>query len=77
MPEEPSVQKQNKGINLLPVDGFSLVVDGKLKTHYASAEPALKEALELKAKFPALQIMVRDNATGIRTPVEAEGKVIV
>ena len=72
MLEEPNVKKQNKGINLLPVEGFSLVVDGKLKNHYASSEPALKQALELKTKFPALQIMVRDNATGIRTSIEAK-----
>lgn len=70
MAEDPHVQK--KGINLLPKEGFSLVVDAKLKTHFASADSALKQALELKTRFPALQIMVRDNASGIRTPVEAK-----
>lgn len=68
MTEESSLQK--KGINLLPSDGFSLVVDGKIKTYHAKADMARKQALELKARFPALQIMVRENSTGIRTAVE-------
>ena len=73
MQDEASLKK--KGVNLLPSDGFSLVVDAKLKTHFASADLALKQALELKTRFPALQIMVRDNATGIRTPVDTADKV--
>ncbi len=69
MPDEPNVQK--KGINLIPSEGFSLAVDGKLKTQHSDADTAMKQAIEMKTRFPALQIMVRDNSTGIRTPVEA------
>jgi hypothetical protein len=75
MHDDSSIQK--KSLNLRPSDGFSLVVDAKLKTYYASADTALKQAVELKERFPALQVMVRDNATGIRTPVETANKIEV
>ena len=75
MPEETEASVRKKGVNAFPSEGFSLVVDGKLKTHFASSDVALKQASELKAKFPALQIMVRDNASGIRTEIEIADKV--
>ena len=75
MPEETEASIRKKGVNAFPSEGFSLVVDGKLKTHSASADVALKQASELQTKYPALQIMVRDNATGIRTEIEATEKV--
>lgn len=74
MPEETEASVRKKGVNAFPSEGFSLVVDGKLKTHYASSDLALKHASELKAKFPALQIMVRDNSTSIRTEIETTDK---
>lgn len=56
--------------NEYPIDGFSMVVDGKFKSHHATQEAALKTAQDLKIRFPVLQVMVRDNATSIRTAVE-------
>lgn len=58
------------GVNALPKEGFSLVIDGKFKTHYATADEAQAGALKLKTRFPSLQIMIRDDATGVRTAVE-------
>lgn len=70
MSDEENVSTKKLGVNAFPKDGFSLVVDGKFKTHYATADTALNKALELKAKFPPLQIMIRDDTTGLRTLVE-------
>jgi hypothetical protein len=75
MSDETEASIRKKGVNAFPSDGFSLVVDGKLKTHYGSGELALKQASELKSRFPALQIMVRDNTTTVRTEIETGSAV--
>lgn len=71
---ESSIRK--KGVNAFPSEGFSLVVDGKIKSYYASAESAHKRASELKFKFSVLQIMVRDNSTGVRTEIKIVDNVV-
>jgi hypothetical protein len=53
-----------------PKDGFSLVVDGRFKQHFATMDEAQKVAVGLKTRFPSLQITVRDAATAERFPVE-------
>lgn len=63
---------QNNGSKLSPNDGFSLVVDGRIKTYHPKAESALKQAVALKRQFPLLQITVRDNSTGVRKTVEMD-----
>ena len=55
--------------NAYPKDGFSLVVDGRFKQHFASMDEAQKAAVALKIKFPSLQIAVRDAVTTERTAV--------
>ena len=72
---DEDVTARRLGVNAFPKDGFSLVVDGKFKTHYTTADAAMKKALELKTKFPPLQIMIRDDATGVRTLVEPDATV--
>jgi hypothetical protein len=56
--------------NAYPKSGFSMVVDGRFKQHFATLDGAQKAALELKIKFPSLQIAVRDGATTERTAVD-------
>jgi hypothetical protein len=56
--------------NAYPKDGFSLVVDGRFKQHFATMDGAQKVAVGLKTRFPSLQIMVRDAVTAERFPVE-------
>jgi hypothetical protein len=56
--------------NAYPKDGFSLVVDGRFKQHFATMDEAKRVAAGLKAKFPSLQIAVRDAVTAERFPVE-------
>ena len=56
--------------NAYPKDGFSLVVDGRFKQHFATMDEAQKAAVALKTRYPSLQITVRDAATAERFPVE-------
>ena len=53
--------------NVYPNEGFSMVVDGKFKQHFASLDDAQKAAIRLKIKFPMLQVAVRDAITAERT----------
>ena len=55
--------------NAYPKDGFSLVVDGRFKQHFATMDEAQKVAVGLKIRFPSLQIAVRDSITTERIPV--------
>jgi len=54
----------------LPVEGFGLAVDGKIKSQYASSEAALKAGLAIKQNFPKVQVTVFDAIEGTRTLVE-------
>ncbi len=60
--------------NLPPVDvaevGFSLVVDGKTKSHYDSAQAASDAGLALKRAFPVVQVAVYDAVEKTRTLIE-------
>lgn len=56
--------------NAYPKDGFSLVVDGRFKQHFATMDDAKNVAVGLKIKFPSLQIVVRDAVTAERVAVD-------
>jgi hypothetical protein len=61
--------QQQMSINLTPTDGYVLEIDGKYKTEYQTLEDALKGGLELKKKFPFLQVYVYDAKERTRTLV--------
>ena len=61
---------KKRRLDALPTAGFGLQVDGKIKSQYETAEAALKAGLEIKTKFPVVQVAVFDAATQIRSPVE-------
>jgi hypothetical protein len=44
----------------LPTNGYALIVDGKVKTEFATKEGAEKGAFDLKQRFPMLQIGIYD-----------------
>lgn len=44
----------------MPKAGYALVVDGHIKTEFATKEGAHKGAEDLKRRFPMLQIKVLD-----------------
>ena len=51
-------------------EGFSLFVDGKAKSLYATAAAASEAGLALKRAFPMLQVEVYDAAAKVRTRIE-------
>jgi hypothetical protein len=44
----------------LPKFGFALEIDGRLKTEFSTKEGAEHGAIELKRRFPMLQIRIYD-----------------
>ena len=64
----------NRRGDALPIDGYGLAVDGKIKSQHVTSEAALKAGLEIKRNFPVVQVMVFDAAAGTRTPVQLDRK---
>jgi hypothetical protein len=52
-----------------PKTGFALEIDGRIKTEFTTLEGAEQGALELKRRFPTLQIRVYDAQTQSRHEV--------
>jgi hypothetical protein len=69
--EIDEARPRNIPANTSPTEGFSLEVDGKIKSQYPTAEAAMAMGAELKRKFPVLQVMIYDAVAKTRTPVEA------
>ena len=51
---------------VLPKTGFALEIDGRIKTEFSTKEGAVRGAIELKQRFPMLQIRIYDAATQSR-----------
>lgn len=62
---------RNIPLNTAPTEGFSLEVDGKMKSQHATIEAATAVGAELKRRFPVLQVVVCDAVSKTRTTVEA------
>jgi hypothetical protein len=69
---QESKKPENLRMNAVPLDGFVLSVDGKLKTRYATAEDATAAGVKLKQSYPVIQIAVYDATERTYTPVEAQ-----
>ena len=50
----------------LPKSGFALEIDGRLKTEFSTKEGAEHGAIELKCRFPKLQMRAYDAAAQSR-----------
>ena len=61
---------KNPPANVLPAEGYVLEVDGKFKTEYKTSEAAMKAGLELKKKYPPIQVKIFNAKEGTRTAVE-------
>ena len=61
---------KNPPANLRPTEGYILEIDGKFKSEYENSEAALKVGLELKKKYPHIQVKVYDAKEQTWTPVE-------
>ncbi len=64
-----TTRPKNPSANVLPTDGFVLQIDGKFKSEYETAAQAKKAGLELKKKYPFLQVIVYDAKERTRTLV--------
>jgi hypothetical protein len=53
-----TTRPKNPSANVLPTEGFVIEIDGKFKSDYKTSEDALKAGLELKKKFPFIQVIV-------------------
>jgi hypothetical protein len=53
-----------------PNAGYALEVDGRIKTEFQTKEGAKKGAIELKSRFPMLQIKIFDAVSKTRETVE-------
>lgn len=62
----------NLRANAVPVDGFVLSIDGKLKTRYESAKDANAAGVKLKQSYPVIQVAVYDAAQRNYAPVELQ-----
>lgn len=59
----------NLRANAMPIDGFVLSVDGKLKKRYETSEEAVTAGSKLKQDFPVVQVAVYDASERVYTPV--------
>jgi hypothetical protein len=69
-----TVTPKNLAANAAPTDGYAMEIDGKMKSQYKTAEEAMKASLELKGKFPHIQIKVFGAKERTRTLVELPGQ---
>ena len=69
--EEPK-KPQNLRANAMPVDGYVLAVDGKLKTRFETMDDAAAAGAKLKQSFPVIQVMIYDATARAYTPVDLQ-----
>ena len=65
-----ATRPKNPSANLRPTVGYILEVDGKFKSDYETSAAAMKAGLELKKKYPQIQVIVYDAKERTRTLVE-------
>ena len=63
--EKPAIPRADA----MPVDGYVLSVDGKLKTKFETPEAALAMAVKIKQAYPVLHVQVFDAQARSYTPV--------
>lgn len=61
---------KNPPANTIPSTGYILEVDGKFKSEFETSDVATKSALDLKKKYPQIQVNVYDAKENVRTLVE-------
>jgi hypothetical protein len=65
-----TTRPKNPSANTSPIVGYVLEIDGKFKTKYETSEQAMKESLELKKKYPQIQVNIFDAKERTRTLVK-------
>ena len=72
-----TTRPKNPSANIIPSEGYVLEIDGKFKSGFETSELAMKSALELKKKYPQIQVNVYDAKEHARTLVELTEKSAV
>jgi hypothetical protein len=72
--EASATRPKNPSANVLPTEGYVLEIDGKFKSEYQSSDDAMKAGLELKKKFPYIQVIVFGAKDRTRTLVSLSGQ---
>jgi hypothetical protein len=67
-----AIKPANLRANVTPIDGYVLIVDGKLKTRYETSEEAMTAGQKLKQEYPVIQVAVLDAAAWNSTPIELQ-----
>lgn len=62
----------NLRANAIPIDGYILSVDGRLKTRYESSSEAFAAAAKLKQSYPVIQVTVYDATQRVYSAVHAQ-----
>jgi hypothetical protein len=77
--EQPGngTRPKNPSANTIPSEGYVLEIDGKFKSEFETSEAAMKAALELKKKYPQIQVNVYDAKEHTRTLVTEKPAVSV
>ena len=65
-----ATRPKNLPANLRPIEGYIIEIDGKFKSEFESSEAAMKAGLELKKKYPHIQVKVYDAKERTWTPFE-------
>jgi hypothetical protein len=61
---------RNPRANALPIEGYVVEIDGKLKAEYPTAEAAFAAGSEIKKNYPSVQVKIYDAKERTRTPVD-------
>ena len=70
MPVQDEPQPTNIGrADIIPKSGYILEIDGRMKNRFESESDARAKAIQLKARFPMLQVKVYDAVEKTRTLV--------
>ncbi|HZP75147.1 MAG TPA: hypothetical protein VFB45_03290 [Pseudolabrys sp.] len=69
---DDSKKAENQRSNVMPIDGYVLSVDGKLKMRYERASEAMTAAVQLKQRYPVIKVAVYDAAQRVYKAVETE-----
>lgn len=84
--KEPTVEEaanhdapkpKNPSASTIPLKGYVLEVDGKFKSEFETSDAAMKSALDLKKKYPQIQVNVYDAKERVRTLVDLTEKSAV
>lgn len=55
-----AVEARKAPANARPIEGYVLLVDGKFKTQFQTADDAMGAGLKLKERYPVVRVQIYD-----------------